>query len=478
MAISKILHINDCGAGFPGKHLKTAIEYITVLEKTQNGKLVSAINCQVGMAFEQMKSTKQKFNKMDKRQGYHIILSFKEGEASPDTIFELAGRFVNEYLGGKYEAVYAVHDNTDHPHAHIVFNSVSLVDGRKYRYKKGDWKHIIQPITNRLCMEYGLSTIDLYEETDKKAEVYKEWNAYRDGRFVWRDMVVRDINACILQATTYDSFISMLEDKGYEIKNAYGEGKYLSVKPYGMKRYIRLKNLENGFDENEIRRRIKSENLASAIDEKKPQLILCHVRRYKRSRITGIQKKYFARLYRMNKLKKRAYSECWKYKDEIRKMKMLQMRYLFLVDYNIKNLGDLYITEEVLTKERKSASAEKSRIYRANAKNRELYVLAGAISELLECEHAYQNGDSFFQDEHDEYMSLDGKLKSLGYTYDEVVALKEHYRTESARYKNLEQAVAKKIRMAEAIICDAYESDKQLQIDKKVISERDKQPVR
>ena len=55
-----------------------------------------------------------------------------------DTAFEVIGKFAKEYRGKDYEALYAVHDNTDHIHAHIIFNSVSFRDGRKYRYKKGD----------------------------------------------------------------------------------------------------------------------------------------------------------------------------------------------------------------------------------------------------------------------------------------------------------------------------------------------------
>ena len=97
MAISKILHMKDCGSSFHGKHLKSALDYITVPEKTQNGRLVAAVNCQVDMAFEQMKETKKKFNKLDKRQAYHIILSFKEGEASPDTVFELTPPIENQW---------------------------------------------------------------------------------------------------------------------------------------------------------------------------------------------------------------------------------------------------------------------------------------------------------------------------------------------------------------------------------------------
>ena len=42
MAISKILYIGDCGAGYAGKHLKQALDYITVPEKTGGGRLVGS----------------------------------------------------------------------------------------------------------------------------------------------------------------------------------------------------------------------------------------------------------------------------------------------------------------------------------------------------------------------------------------------------------------------------------------------------
>ena len=38
---------------------------------------------------EQMMDTKKQFGKTDKRQGYHIILSFKEDEVEPDRAFEI-----------------------------------------------------------------------------------------------------------------------------------------------------------------------------------------------------------------------------------------------------------------------------------------------------------------------------------------------------------------------------------------------------
>lgn len=329
MAISKILNMKDCGGHFHGKHLKRALDYVMNPDKTQDGRLVGAINCQVDTAFEQMKETKRNFGKIDKRQGYHIILSFKENEVNPDTAFEITQKFVEEYLGKSYEAVFVVHDNTAHVHSHIVFNSVSFVDGKKYRYEKGDWAKYIQPITNRLCQEYGLSIIDVDDEKkERQHESYKEWSEYREGNFVWSDMIKRDLDACILQAKDYEEFLELLSEKGYQIK----QGKHLAIKPQGMTRFRRCKSLGDMYCEEALRDRIVKEDIAfykSKQDIPKVSIVKCRVKRYRRAGLSGLQKKHYAKLYRVGKLKKRPYSQVWKYREDIRKMHKLQEQYLF-----------------------------------------------------------------------------------------------------------------------------------------------------
>ncbi len=319
--------MKDCGGHFHGKHLKSSLEYILKPEKTQDGRLVGAINCQVDTAFEQMKETKRLFGKIDKRQGYHLILSFKENEVDPDTAMEITQKFVQEYLGKEYEAVYAVHDNTEHVHSHIVFNSVSFVSGKKYRYEKGDWARDIQPITNRLCEEYGLSIIDIEEGKGERAnENYKDWSEYREGKFVWADMIKRDLDSCIIQANSFDDFVDLLKEKGYETK----QGKHLAVKPPGMTRFKRCKSLGENYSEEQIWERIKKEDLEFYQAQKelaKPQIVKCYIKRYRRARMSGLQKRYYARLYRTGQLKKKPYSQVWKYKNDIRKMHKLQQQY-------------------------------------------------------------------------------------------------------------------------------------------------------
>ena len=106
-----------------------------------------------------MIQTKEMFGKTGGRQGYHFVISLEPEEGNEEQMLEIIRRFAEEFLGGEYEAVYAVHNDKNHLHGHLVFNSVNMVTGRKYDYKKGDWKDIIQPITNRLCEEYGLSIV-------------------------------------------------------------------------------------------------------------------------------------------------------------------------------------------------------------------------------------------------------------------------------------------------------------------------------
>lgn len=480
MAISKILNMKDCGGHFHGKHLKRSLDYVMNPEKTQDGRLVGAINCQVDSAFEQMKATKRKFGKVDKRQGYHIILSFKEDEVNPDTAFEITRRFVEEYLGKSYEAVYVVHDNTAHVHSHIVFNSVSFVDGKKYRYEKGDWAKYIQPITNKLCQEYGLSIIDVEDGSkEKQHENYKDWSEYREGSFVWADMIKRDLDACILQANDFSGFLELLSEKGYEVK----QGKYLAVRPQGMTRFRRCKTLGENYSQEAIVERIAKEDLSfyqSQNEEKQAVIVKCYVKRYRRAKMSGLQKRYYAKLYRIGKLKKKPYSQVWKYRDDIRKMHKLQEQYLFLVRHKIESAEELVSVLDNLTDKKKEASKEKSKTYKAKERFKDIFDKAEQIRELDDAESCYQSGDTFFEDEHNAWERLNTELLAQGYSVEEVESLRKKYESKYAQDCKAERAVSKELSLGKSIWKEltVSASAEEKQYDKETIRDRKEQPVR
>lgn len=431
---------------------------------------MAALNCQKEHVYQQMRRTKEIFGKTGQRQGYHLIISFAEGEVDAQTAFEIIGRFAEEYLGKDYEALYAVHDNTEHIHGHIIFNSVSFRSGMKYRYEKGDWAEKIQPVTNRLCEEYGLSVIEAAESRADPGGSYREWDGFRDGKFVWADMVKRDIDACILQAEDYESFLSMLSEMGYGIKNAdRKEGKYLALKPAGMKRFLRCRRLGDDYTEERIRERIRKESLSEyhAVFKNTPQIVRCRVKRYRKAALSGLQKKYFARLYRTGQLKKRPYSQAWRYRDDIRKMKKLQEDYLFLVRHDIHTADDLAAAADHMQEKKNQVSMEKSRVSRKRAGMKPLFDAADEMKSLQECENCYRRGETFFESEHRRWQELDAWLKKEGYSMDSLDALKQHYRHEAALVREKEKAAAGEQRTAERILKDLLSGQEGKETDQK-----------
>ena len=61
------------------------------------------------LAYEQMCETKQTFGKELGRKGHHVVLSCPVGEGDPQTMYQLTQEFIEEYLGDRCEALFAVH---------------------------------------------------------------------------------------------------------------------------------------------------------------------------------------------------------------------------------------------------------------------------------------------------------------------------------------------------------------------------------
>ena len=216
--------------------------------------------------------------------------------------------------------------------------------------------------------------------------------------------------------------------------------------------------------------------------EVKPQIVRCHVKRYRRAKMSGMQKRYYAKLYRIGMLKKKPYSQVYQYKDDIRKMHRLQQQYLFLARHDVKSSVELAATIMNLTDKRIEVSSEKSKIYRSQKKFEKLFQIAEDMTALKECENTYQNGDNFFEEEHKQWIGLEQQLKNLGYTYEETVELKNYYRKLCSEISQKEKAVVKELNIGKSIWKDTVkdEDTKVLEniIEKEKIKETVKQPVR
>lgn len=127
MAVTKILPRNG--------GLKEAIDYVLNGDKTDGHILTAHFNCDPGREYREMMKTKLETGRLDKRQCYHIIQSFKPGEITPELALEIAKAFAQEHLDG-FEVVIGTHVDRHHIHSHIVFNSVNADTGEKYHSKE------------------------------------------------------------------------------------------------------------------------------------------------------------------------------------------------------------------------------------------------------------------------------------------------------------------------------------------------------
>lgn len=328
MAITKIMHMNSEKNRNPAQHLQNALEYIQNPDKTEKLFLVGSVNCLPETAFDQMMDTKKLFQKTNKRQGYHIVLSLKPGEGTPEIAFDMARRFTEEFLGDKYETVYAVHIDKDHIHSHIVWNSVSLLDGRKYDYKKGDWKHIIQPITNKLCKEYGLSIIEAEYVKNSQNLSRKEWQYEQ----ILKEMIHRDAMFCASYAGSMEHFLFLMQRLGYEFKPK----EYLTVKMPGRKLYHRLDKMDEYFAEERFKYCFEYSSMNI------PYFNATNPTWVKRSNMSPYQKRFYGKMYRLRMIEqKRFYVKSAKYVKDLMLFHKLQEEYLFLANNNIRTIEDL-----------------------------------------------------------------------------------------------------------------------------------------
>ena len=137
-----------------GKHLSNSIRYIMNPKKTEDGKWIGG-NAGVTSdeVYQMMMDTKMDWDKLEGRQGYHFVISFKPGEATEEIAYQVLKEFCEEYLGDNYDYVFSIHNDHDHMHGHIVFNSVNRISGYKYRYENGDWEYRHWNLIRKIEME-------------------------------------------------------------------------------------------------------------------------------------------------------------------------------------------------------------------------------------------------------------------------------------------------------------------------------------
>lgn len=330
MAITKMMHMKASSKARIDIHLEHSIQYILQPKKLGEANLAGGINCLPDMAYQQMKATKQMFGKTGGRQGYHFVISLKPGEGTPQIMYDIAMRFAKEAFAGEYETVVAVHTDKAHLHAHIVINSVNMVTGYKFQCRDGDWKYKFQPITNKLCEEYGLHITPAEYSKEPKNVSRPQWEREQ----VFSEWIKQDVLFCAISAENMEHFIFLLEKLGMEVK----QGKHIAVKVPGMKHFKRLDTISEDFG----RENLEAMFRYGSTTEVRAVSHISSVLPPRKAVFTPYQRKCYARMYRLHLAdrKRFTYKSAYLY-EQIRKMHELQEEYLVVVRYDVKSFADL-----------------------------------------------------------------------------------------------------------------------------------------
>lgn len=430
-------------------HLANAVSYITDEEKTQRGALVGSHNCNVDSALQEMLSAKRKYGKLDKRQGYHFIISFKKQEVRPETAMEITQKFVERYFGDNFQCLYATHDNTQHVHSHILFNSVSWRTGKKYRYEKGDWAKEIQPIVNDLCKEYNLSIQDIEVGAEEKTP--KKWDKTKQVIFKWNRQIRLDVEDSISFANSYDNFLKLMELKGYEIKWKSGE---TYLKPMGEKRFIRLTDISAYYTkesiESQIEKGVQYKNRRT--ENRTPRIVRCRKNYRKYLPPTSYQKAFFAKMYRTGQLRRKPYSQMWRYKEEAARFEKLQSQYLYLCRYNIRSADDLKGRRDILDTRIKNLDEERHQIYKWRYPHKPALALLKIIEENETRASYYKEGSIFYAPYYEKWKEAVKALAEKGYTVGQLMEMKETVQNQLASVAKSKKELKKEGNLIDSIL--------------------------
>ena len=328
--------------------LQDALDYAANRDKTEQSCFESSYACTLETAFADMRQTKERWHNSGGVQGYHLVQSFAAGEVSPELAHQIAKELADRVLGGRYEYVIGTHLNTGHIHSHIVWNSVSCVDGKKYRSNYKSYVTEIRAVSDKLCQKYSLSVIDT-ENSNHVAKPYAEWLAEKNNHPTWRTAIRQDVDEAIQQSLTWRQFLNALERKGYEVRMGR---KYPVLRPPGKERFVRFKTLGKRYTPEAIQTRILYPRSYRPYVENPPTIQHSRLRSGKpRRKLTGLRALYYRYLYELGAFPRKPHRPSYAVRQDAYKLDQRIRQMEFLSKHNIDTLTQLETHRQALQTE-------------------------------------------------------------------------------------------------------------------------------
>ena len=198
--------------------MKNVLAYVTRTEKTksEDKQYVTALNCSAPTAYEEMIATKNTYHKNSGRMYYHSVQSFPKGDDTPPELAHRIAVELAEKAFGKYECVVATHIDREHIHSHVVINSMSFEDGRKY-HSNGNTMQELMDLSDEICMRYGVAVLDKQPQKKKDVLSDREYRSAVRGES-WKFQLMNAVTEVMKQAKSRKQFVFMMKQLGYGVR--------------------------------------------------------------------------------------------------------------------------------------------------------------------------------------------------------------------------------------------------------------------
>lgn len=313
--------------------LADVIEYAGNPTVSEKEVFVSGVNCDAESAREEMIAAKEAFGKNDGICGFHGIQSFKPGEVTPEIAHEIGIKLAESMWGKQFQVVVATHLDQNHIHNHFVVNSVAFTDGHRLWKEKNYWAMRAQ--SDELCREYGLSiTIPI-----NRSKQYAEWKAEREKNPTQRTLLRMDVDRILLLVSSLPEFYDRLRENGYEVNT---ERKYVTVRPPGATRNIRLQSLGESYTEDALhlrilKNRIRPQNAVYV----EPARIKPMRGKLPKKKAHGLQALYYKWLYYLGVFKRRPRLDSSAFVLERRRLDGYIRQMEYIRKHGLKRISDI-----------------------------------------------------------------------------------------------------------------------------------------
>ena len=379
-SVEYVLDEKKTSRGQNAKSLEEAVDYALNRAKTEQDLFESAIACTCATAFEDMCRIKEMWHKTGGVQGFHLVQSFAAGEVTPELAHRIGLEFARQLLQGRYQAVVSTHLNTGHIHNHIVWNSVAIQDGKKYRSNARSYYTEVRAKSDALCRQYGLSVIETPESEQGKRQ-YAKWQAEQENRPTWRAAIRQDIDEVINEVFTWNQFLRALENRGYVLRL---NRKYITLQPPGKARPVRFKTLGKNYTPEAIRRRIlyPERNSPAGNERPLPPALRTLLSERPARKGTGLQKLYVIYLFQVGVLPTKPVYMSYAVREDIRKLDQRIAQVEFILKNEIQDRGQLNEMRCAAEGEIDRLLKERRGLYRRDPDSPRVQAITARLKEL------------------------------------------------------------------------------------------------